>query len=131
MPINSKQKGKRIERAFAHFMNDEFGFECRRGQQFHGGPDSADVVGVDGIHFEVKGDERLNIHKAMLQAVGDCGSNIPVVAHKKNRTEWLITIRAKDLGKFTFWIGTGWPTRVPLVPAEHRETLLQGNGADD
>jgi len=37
----------------------------------------------------------------MNQAVNDCGSNIPYVAHKKNRCELLITIRAKDLKAFS------------------------------
>lgn len=132
MSINSKQKGKRIEREFAHFLNDTFGFNCRRGQQFRGGNESPDVVGVEGIHFEVKGDEHLNVHKAMLQAVGECGSNIPVVAHKKNRTEWLLTIRAKDLHAFSnVLVDRAMHLRVPLVPEKHRETLLQGNGAND
>jgi hypothetical protein len=95
--MNSCEKGKRGERAW----RDELvanGYDARRGRQFSGTPDSPDVVcpQLSAFHFEVKSVERLNVNEAMAQAVEDAGDKIPVVAHKRNRGEWLVTMRASD-----------------------------------
>ena len=48
----------------------EYGYKCRRTQQFCGNTGQADdVVGLDYIHIESKRVERLNIDKAIEQAV--------------------------------------------------------------
>jgi hypothetical protein len=59
---------------------------------------SPDVICPDlpDFHFEVKAVERLNINEAMAQAVDDAGEKTPVVAHKRNRGDWLVTMRASD-----------------------------------
>jgi hypothetical protein len=49
-----------------------------------------------GFHFEVKAVERLNVNEAMAQAVDDAGQKMPVVAHKRSRGDWLVTMRASD-----------------------------------
>ena len=99
--MNSKDKGKRGERFAAQWLRDNFGLEARRGCQFSGGQDSPDVVGgFNGTHCEVKYVEKLNLEKAMQQAVGDRGNNIPYVFHKRNRHDPLITVRASDLLRF-------------------------------
>ena len=98
---NSRQKGARGEREFAALLTEQ-GYPARRGQQFAGGPDSPDVVcpDLDGLHFEVKRTERLSIYKAMQQAKDDKrDGTIPVVAHKKNRENWLIVLEADDFFK--------------------------------
>ena len=46
--------------------------------------------------MEVKAVEHLNVNEAMAQAVGDAGEKIPIVAHKRNRGGWLVTMRAGD-----------------------------------
>lgn len=98
MSINSKIKGKVAELEFAHWLKTNLGIAARRGQQFQGTPDSPDIVtDLERLHFEVKRVERLNIQEAMQQASNDAGDKIPIVAHRRNRTEWLITIKAKDL----------------------------------
>lgn len=95
--MNSSQKGKRGERAW----RDELianNYNARRGQQFSGSSESPDVLCPDlpEFHFEVKTVERLNINDAIAQSVGDAGEKIAVVAHKRNRGEWLVTMRASD-----------------------------------
>ena len=96
MAINSKMKGKRSEIAWAKLCR-EYGFDCRRTAQFCGKTgEAADVIGIPGIHQEVKWVESLNLRKAMEQAERDCGENVPIVAHKKNGKEWLVTMRAVD-----------------------------------
>jgi Holliday junction resolvase len=92
--MNSKQKGARGEREFAAVCR-EHGYEARRGQQYNG-IEGEDVIGLPGIHIEVKRVERLNIEEAMSQSIGDAQGNVPIVAHRKNNCEWLITMRAED-----------------------------------
>lgn len=100
--MNSRNKGKRGELEWSHVLRDMFGLTARRGQQFSGSPESPDVVGgFPGTHCEVKRVERLNIDAAVDQALADCGSDIPYVAHRRNRRDWLVTIRAVDLAAFS------------------------------
>lgn len=94
--INSRQKGARAERQLAKKLN-EYGYGCRRGQQFSGLHGNADVVGLPYIHIESKHVERLNIFDAMAQSVRDAREEeLPTVMHKKNHTEWLCTMRLND-----------------------------------
>jgi len=95
--INSIQKGKAGEREFAKWLRDNLGLNARRGVQYSGSPDSPDVVGWEGVHVEVKRTEKLSLHSALAQAKRDCGSNVPIVAHRRNRSEWIFILEAKDL----------------------------------
>lgn len=100
MAINSKAKGARAERKLAAKLNS-YGYECRRGQQYSGANGDADVVGLDGIHIECKHVERLDLLGAMAQAKHDARvGEKPVVMHKKNNTEWLVTMTLDDWIEF-------------------------------
>lgn len=100
MSVNSRQKGARGERNWAQFLR-EHGYEAERGCQHAGGKDSPDVkTNMPNIHWEVKFVEHLNLALAMEQSKRDAGeTEMPAVAHKRNRTEWLVTIRAEDFMK--------------------------------
>lgn len=90
--INSRQKGARGERSFAKLLR-EHGYEAERGVQYQGSPDSPDVVGLKGIHIEVKFTDKLRLYSAMAQSKRDAGKDeMPIVAHKRSRGEWLITM---------------------------------------
>ena len=94
--MNSKQKGARGERELANKLK-EYGYNARRGQQYCGANGDADVVGLDGIHIEVKRVERLNLYNAIAQAKNDkkdCEK--PTVFHRKDRSEWLVTMCLDD-----------------------------------
>ena len=92
----SREKGKRGEREIAAILREN-GFDGKRGVQYHGGADSPDVVGLAGIHIEVKRVERLDLTKAMAQSIKDMGDNeIPVVFHRKSREPWLVTLTLHD-----------------------------------
>ena len=94
--MNSRDKGKRGELEAAHILK-EYGYDARRGQQFAGINGDADVVGLPRIHLEVKRVEKLNIDNAMSQSIRDArDEEVPVVMHRKNRTEWKITMRFSD-----------------------------------
>ena len=95
--VNSRAKGARGERKWRDFLR-KHGHEARRGQQFSGSNGDPDVVSdMTDIHFEVKHVEHLNLYKAMEQSVSDAREGeYPVVAHKRNNAEWLVTMRAED-----------------------------------
>jgi len=96
--INSCQKGKVGEREVRDLFRAA-GFEARRGKQYAGHEDAPDVVTSldDILHVESKWVENLAVHKAVEQAKRDSGKNqMPVVFHRKNRTEWLVTVTAVD-----------------------------------
>ena len=88
--MNSRDKGCRGERELANKLK-EYGFDCRRGQQFCGSNGDADVVGLDGVHIEVKRTERLSLYDALAQAKQDAREGeMPVVMHRKNNCEWVV-----------------------------------------
>lgn len=90
--MNSRDKGKRGELELAKKLK-EYGYDCRRGQQYCGSNGDADVVGLPGVHIEVKRVEQLNLYKAVSQAVGEAqDGEIPAVFHRKNNRDWLVTI---------------------------------------
>lgn len=97
--IHSLNKGKCGEREWAAWLNHNLNSNARRGRQYSGSPESPDIVdkAMPGIHYEVKRVEKLNLQSAMAQAEKDSGSALPCVAHRRNRGEWLVTLRAQDL----------------------------------
>lgn len=95
MAVNSRNKGASGERELSKILR-EYGYECRRGQQFCGANGDADVIGLPHIHIECKRVERLNLEDAMRQAIRDSGNDKPCVFHRKNRSEWLVTMRLND-----------------------------------
>ena len=97
MAVNSKAKGARFERHLASKFR-EYGFDCRRGQQYCGANGDADVVGLPGIHVEAKHQERMQLYDWMAQAKRDAArkGNLPAVFHKKNNAEILVTMTLED-----------------------------------
>ena len=94
--MNSRNKGKRGELEAAHELQ-KYGYDARRSQQYAGINSDADVVGLPGIHLEVKRVEKLNIDNAMEQSIRDArDEEVPVVMHRRNRTPWKITMLFED-----------------------------------
>ena len=94
--MNSREKGKKGERELAGILKAH-GYKARRGQQYCGTSGEADVVGIPGVHIECKRVEALNIYTSMAQAVRDARpGEIPTVFHRKNREDWLVTMRLED-----------------------------------
>ena len=97
--VNSKQKGKRNELAWAHILRDAGFKDARRGQQYRGAEDSPDVIcqELSWFHFEVKSGKRINIWQALDQAWADKGKEeLPVVAAHKDREAWVVSMYAED-----------------------------------
>ncbi len=96
---NSREKGAKGERELARLLRAE-GFDARRGVQYNGSDGSADVVGLPGVHLEVKRVEALRLWDALAQAKADARpGELPVVAHRKSRCEWVVIQPLKD------WLG--------------------------
>lgn len=99
----SKEKGKRGEREVANILK-EHGYDAHRGQQFHGGGDSPDVVGLPGFHIEVKYTQRFMPYDALEQAENDSKDtgNTPIVVYRKaaekgfKKPEWLAVLKFED-----------------------------------
>ena len=68
MGKSQREKGKRGERELAGQLR-EYGYDCRRGQQYCGCSGAADVVGLPGIHIEF---------------------------HRRDYEEWLVTMRLEE-----------------------------------
>ena len=94
--MNSRRKGKNGELEIAKILRS-YGYDTRRGQQYSGANGDADVVGVPGVHLEIKRVEKLNIDTAMEQSIRDAlEDETPVVMHRKNGKKWLVTMRLDD-----------------------------------
>ena len=94
---NSRRKGAVGEREIAKYLREHGFTEARRGQQFNGGADSPDVVGLTGFHIEVKRVERLDLNAAMEQSIRDSAPNEkPIVVHRRNNDYWKVTMRLDD-----------------------------------
>lgn len=96
--MNSKQKGKRGELELVRKLK-EHGFATRRTVQYNGKADEgdADLKGLDGIHIECKRVEKLNLYDAIGQAIHDAkDGELPTVFHRKNNSEWLVTMKLDD-----------------------------------
>lgn len=98
--MNSREKGKRGERLWRDELI-KHGYErSRRGQQFSGNEDSPDVICEDlpHLHFEVKYTQRLELEKAIAQAINDCGkTKLPIVASYRtggSLKQWVISMPA-------------------------------------
>jgi Holliday junction resolvase len=106
--INSRQKGKRGERAFRDVLREAGYLKARRGQQYAGGNQSPDVVceELPSIHWEVKYCEKGNLYDWIEQATGDTWMHerhgrmlkIPIVAHKRNGKKWIAILPLEGLG---------------------------------
>lgn len=96
--INSRDKGKRGERAWRDQLREAGFLKSYRGQQYCGTEGNADVVcpELPTLHFEVKYTEKFNAYDALWQSVRDCGTKTPIVAHKRNNCDWLVVMRAVD-----------------------------------
>jgi Holliday junction resolvase len=106
---NSRAKGALAEREVKRLLTDAGFPDVTRGYQMLGatGSDSADVVGLEGLHIEVKRQETMRLYDWVDQAVSDASKakDMPVVIHRcsKDRKKptsvkgsWLVTVRLDD-----------------------------------
>ena len=96
---NSCVKGKVGERELAAVLREAGFAGAIRGQQHAGGKDSPDIrcPELEHFHFECKRVEKGNLYDWLEQAINDAGiEKVPVVAHRKNKQEWVAILRLED-----------------------------------
>lgn len=94
--MNVKRKGTAGENELAAILRDA-GIRAYRNDQIYrggkGNPDVSAEIRGKPLHIEVKRVEKLNIQEAVKQAVQDAeGGSLPIVAHRRNREQWLVTM---------------------------------------
>ncbi len=97
MSKSQQSNGAGGERELAAVLR-EHGYDIRRGGSLSFG-EVPDLVGLPGVHIEVKRVERLNITEAMEQATRDAErfeDGAPAVFHRRNRRPWLVTMQLRD-----------------------------------
>ena len=101
MACNSRRKGAAGELEAAKALNDVLPHaQARRAQQYAGHYTAADLhcEGLPGLQREVKRRQSMNLHKVMSESLANCTEDqTPVILHRKDNEEWLLTIRLKDL----------------------------------
>lgn len=105
----ARRKGAQGEREWRDFLN--LTFHTKYGRTPMSGAieglkgdvrklPKAPVTIADDFHWEVKRVEKLNIHKAIAQAIKDAEPPaIPCVAFRRNNGEWLTCLRAEDFAE--------------------------------
>ena len=97
MGKSQQRKGADGERELVNVLND-YGYQTARGGSETFGT-IPDVIGLPGIHIEVKRVERLNVPEAMQQAIRDSikfNDGKPALFHRRNRQPWLVTMKLED-----------------------------------
>ena len=95
--MNSNLKGKTFEREIARYLREHGYTDARRGQQYKGGADSPDVIGIKGYHIEAKRTERFDLYGALEQSTRDAADGeIPIVIHRKNGKQSVVILTLDD-----------------------------------
>ena len=94
----SQRKGRRGELELCRVLAG-YGYDMRPGRPASFG-EEPDIVGLPGIHVEVKRRENVDISAALKQAQADAekfGDGLPVVFTRGNRQSWRVVM---DLSAF-------------------------------
>lgn len=93
MPSKSQKKGRRGEIELAELLNS-CGYNVRPGRALSFG-EQPDIIGLEGVHIEVKRCQALRLSEWMKQAIRDSEKfqdGEPAVFHRRNREGWLVTM---------------------------------------
>ena len=93
----SQRKGADGERELAAILR-EYGYPIERGGSMSFG-DVPDLVGLPGIHIEVKRAEQVRLSEWMAQALRDSKrfrDGIPAVFHRRSHEAWHVTMSLSD-----------------------------------
>lgn len=93
----SQRKGADGERELAAVLR-EYGYEIKRGGSMSFG-EVPDLVGLPGVHVEVKRCEQVRLSEWMQQAERDSQhfkDGLPAVFHRRSREKWRVTMNLAD-----------------------------------
>lgn len=97
MGRSSQRKGRDAELELCRILRAQ-GIPAEPGQAVSYGS-TPDIVGVPGLHVEVKRRENVNLSAALTQAQQDAerfGDGLPAVFHRRNREGWRVTMMLQD-----------------------------------
>lgn len=97
MGKKSQRKGADGERELAAVLR-EYGYEIKRGGSMSFG-EVPDLVGLPGVHIEVKRCEQVRLSEWMQQAERDSQhfkDGLPAVFHRRSREGWRVTMNLAD-----------------------------------
>jgi len=93
----SQAKGRTAEFELSAILN-RHGFDTRPGETMNFGGEP-DIIGMPGVHVEVKRRENPDIPSALRQAAQDAeffGDGLPAVFVRGNREAWRVVMTLKD-----------------------------------
>lgn len=94
---SSQRKGRAAELELSRILQSHgYDVEPGRAQSYGEVPD---LIGLPGVHIEVKRVERLNVPEAMAQAIRDSekfNDGTPTLFHRRSRSPWLVTMLMGD-----------------------------------
>ena len=97
MGKSSQRKGRDAERELSALLNG-YGHSTRPGKPVSFGTEP-DIVGLPGVHIEVKRREQTDLSAALRQAQEDAAffrDGLPAVFHRGNRQAWRVTMLLTD-----------------------------------
>ena len=101
MGKSSQRKGAAGERELTEIFH-QYGLPAQRGGSETFG-EIPDIIGLPGVHVEVKRVERLNVSEAMRQSIRDSEKfrdGKPCLFHRRNREPWFVTMLLTDWMQF-------------------------------
>lgn len=107
MGTASQRKGRRAELELCEILRC-YGYDAEPGQALNYGTEP-DVVGLPGLHLEVKRCERLRLPDWIEQAEADAerfGDGAPVVIFRQSRQPWRVCLRLTDFMRYFAESGT-------------------------
>lgn len=118
--INSREKGKRFERAVAQILC-KFGWQAKRAQQHCGAAGDADLITNFPAHIECKHRRRPEWSAWWRQACTDAPpGKRPIVVYRINRGSIMVLFRLADWPWFTPHPGLATPNAPAVLRAELR-----------
>lgn len=97
--MNARAKGTRGEQEIARFYR-ALGYGAVRVPNSGGLDVPGDVIGVPGIHIEIKRAERLRLWEGLAQAERDAPENtIPTLHFRRDRDIWWVAIPLGDFAR--------------------------------
>ena len=95
MATQSRRKGAKAECEIAQILRKDGYTEARRSAQYCGNTgDAPDVVGMDGVHIEVKRREQIRDEVFLQQAEREAKKGlVPIVVYRRSREKWKVCLR--------------------------------------
>jgi len=98
---SAQRKGKTGEVEAARILSEILGVPVRRESgPYLPGFSHPDVSRIGELHFEIKRRKFLDLTAWLRQAAQDAQGRVPVVVHRPNRAEWMLTIHLNDVIRF-------------------------------